>query len=63
MKPSNSAQVLQLYRQLLRYGNQLQYTDKTFFKNRIRSEFRKNQFLSSAEEIEFELKVIQTDNG
>lgn len=53
-------QVLQLYRHLIRYGNQLQLTDKTYFKNRIRGEFRKYKDLEKAEEIEFNLKRGET---
>ncbi|XP_052860529.1 MIEF1 upstream open reading frame protein [Anopheles cruzii] len=45
--------VLSLYRDLLRYGTQLKYTDKEFFRTRIRSEFRKSSSLTDPKEIDF----------
>lgn len=57
MNSGGSVQVLQLYRRLLKYGNQLQYTDKNYFRNRIRVEFRQNKELQDPEKIEFEVKV------
>lgn len=57
MSQVNSVQVVHLYRRLLKYGNQLQYTDKNYFKNRIRAEFRQHKELKDAEKIEFEVKV------
>lgn len=51
-------QVLRLYKNLLKYGNQLQLTDKWYYMNRIRNEFKTNKKLKSAEEIEFSFKVF-----
>lgn len=51
-------QVLNLYKQLVRYGKQLNLTDKNYYLKRIRTEFRKNQFLEKAEEIDFNFKVL-----
>ncbi|XP_050081109.1 MIEF1 upstream open reading frame protein [Anopheles maculipalpis] len=45
--------VLSLYRDLLRYGAQLQYTDQEYFLNRIRREFRQSASLTDPKEIEF----------
>jgi hypothetical protein len=36
-----SSEVLSLYRQLLRYGQSLQFTDKDYFQRRIRYEFER----------------------
>lgn len=56
----NSQQVLGLYRNLLRYGEQLKLTDQNYFKERVREEFRTNQTITSQEKIEFFFKVSQT---
>ncbi|XP_037038751.1 uncharacterized protein LOC119076170 [Bradysia coprophila] len=56
MNPSTSQQVLRLYKNLLRYGNQLQLTDKWYFMNRVRDEFEANKGLTSTEQIEFSIK-------
>uniref|UniRef100_A0A182K8H0 Uncharacterized protein n=1 Tax=Anopheles christyi TaxID=43041 RepID=A0A182K8H0_9DIPT len=49
--------VLSLYRDLLRYGGQLQYTDQEYFLNRIRREFRQSASLTDPKEIEFCYKL------
>lgn len=54
---------VQLYRDLLRYGKQLKFTNKTFFKNRIRSEFEKNRNLESETDIDFNIKVNYTNSA
>ena len=55
-QPTNQ-QVLRLYKNLLKYGEQLQLTDKLYYMNRIRQEFKANKKLKTAEEIEFCFKV------
>ncbi|XP_049292629.1 MIEF1 upstream open reading frame protein [Anopheles funestus] len=45
--------VLSLYRDLLRYGTQLQHTDQEYFLARIRREFRQSASLTDPKEIEF----------
>jgi hypothetical protein len=50
-------QVLQLYRDLLRYGRQLQFTDKDYFARRIRKEFKKAKNIENAEDINFNYQV------
>jgi hypothetical protein len=50
-------QVLQLYRDLLRYGRQLQLTDKDYFVCRIRKEFKKAKNIENAEDIKFYYQV------
>lgn len=57
MSAIEATKIIRLYRDLLRYGNQLKFTDKNFFKNRVREEFRTNQSLNSATDIEFYFKV------
>uniref|UniRef100_A0A8W7Q4C5 Complex 1 LYR protein domain-containing protein n=1 Tax=Anopheles coluzzii TaxID=1518534 RepID=A0A8W7Q4C5_ANOCL len=52
--------VLSLYRDLLRYGAQLQHTDQDYFLNRIRREFRQSASLTDPKEIEFCYKVTPT---
>lgn len=49
--------VLKLYRNLLRYGETLKFTDKGYYKKRIRGEFQKNKILDNPEEIDFSWKV------
>lgn len=55
----NTRQVLQLYKELLRYGQQLKLTDKDYFAQRIHKEFRKNKSLTEIEDITFSFKVWQ----
>ena len=51
--------VRRLYKDLLRFGrNELQYTDKNYFYNRIRKEFNSNKNLDRKEDIEYYYKVI-----
>lgn len=57
MSAPTSAEVLRLYRNLLRYGKQLKFTDHNYYTGRIRSEFAQNKTLTSAEDIEFQFKV------
>uniref|UniRef100_A0A1Q3G3U2 Complex 1 LYR protein domain-containing protein n=1 Tax=Culex tarsalis TaxID=7177 RepID=A0A1Q3G3U2_CULTA len=52
--------VLRLYRNLQRYGSQLQLTDQDYFRIRIRTEFIRNRDLSDPKEIEFAYKRGQT---
>lgn len=50
--------VRRLYKDLLRFGrNELQYTDKNYFYNRIRKEFNSNKNLDRKEDIEYYYKV------
>uniref|UniRef100_A0A6M2DSF1 Putative lyr motif-containing protein 5 n=1 Tax=Xenopsylla cheopis TaxID=163159 RepID=A0A6M2DSF1_XENCH len=57
MSTPSPAQVLRLYKNLLRYGKNLQYTDKEYFCNRIRKEFRNNKTCTQPEELIFNFKV------
>lgn len=50
-------QVLRLYKHLIRYGNQLQLTDKSYFLGRVRREFRESRKETEIHKIEFNFKV------
>ena len=39
MSAPSRTQVLRLYKDILRYGEELKYTNKTYFKNRVKNEF------------------------
>ncbi|XP_059607684.1 mitochondrial ribosome and complex I assembly factor AltMIEF1 [Phlebotomus argentipes] len=56
MSSPSSRQVIKLYRDLLKYGEQLKFTDKEYFKKRIRKEFEENKHLTSSEDILFNFK-------
>ncbi|XKL65776.1 hypothetical protein PGB90_009196 [Kerria lacca] len=51
-----SRKVLMLYRDLLRYSKNLQLSDKEYFMNRIKDEFKRNKPLENPDEIEFQYK-------
>lgn len=55
---SSARTVLSLYRRLIRYGQQLQLTDKPYYQRRVRSEFRRNRDLTDPVAIDFSIKVI-----
>lgn len=50
-------QILKLYKDLLRYGQNLKLTDKDYFCKRIRGEFRKNRDLTEQSAINFNFEV------
>lgn len=56
MKPA----VIRLYRDLLKYGRQLKYTDREYYFLRIRDEFQKNKHLDSPDQISKAFKVNLT---
>lgn len=56
LQPSKQ-QILRLYKHLIRYGNQLQLTDKNYFLGRIRREFKEGRTLNDPLQIEFNFKV------
>lgn len=53
-----SNNVLKLYRDLLRYAKELTFTDKTYYCQRIRAEFKKNKSLEDETQINFAFEVI-----
>lgn len=60
MNASTSRQVLQLYRNLMRYSKELKFTDQEYFRRRVRKEFRLNKSLETKADIEFNIKVISS---
>lgn len=57
MNAPTSRQVLQLYRNLMRYSKELKFTDQKYFQKRVRKEFKLNKDLTSEADIEFNIKV------
>ena len=59
MSPSvpDIKKILRLYKQLLRYSNSLKYTNKPFYEDRIRAEFRKHRGEKDPEVISFQYQV------
>jgi hypothetical protein len=49
---------LNLYKNCLKYSNQLLYTDKNFYLNKIKTEFRKNKDLTQEKDIKFFYQVF-----
>ncbi|KAK4875424.1 hypothetical protein RN001_011846 [Aquatica leii] len=52
-----SKEILKLYKNLLRYGQDLRYTDKQYFYRRIKREFKENRRLVDETEIQFNYKA------
>ena len=52
-------QALMLYKQALRKGNSLEYTDKSFYRKFVRRELEKGVNLTSKEDINRALKKAQ----
>lgn len=50
--------VLKLYKTLIRHTNNLVYTDKVYYKKRIRRSFKENKNEKDPERIGFLLEVI-----
>lgn len=57
MNTPTRTQILQLYKQLIRYGSEVRLTDKSYFLGRVRQEFKENRSLTDEQEIEFNFKV------
>lgn len=57
MSLPTSAQILRLYKDLLRYGQTFKLSEKTYYINWIREEFREKKTLTSAEAIEYNYNV------
>lgn len=55
--PCSHRKIILLYRDLLRYGKNLQLTDKDYFMTRVKNEFKQNKTLEDPAEIEFQYKV------
>lgn len=48
--------ILKLYKDILRYGQNLRFTDKNYFRYRIRKAFKDNKDLIDETAIDFQLK-------
>lgn len=48
--------VLKLYKDILRYGETLKFTNKNYFRYRIQTAFKNNKDLSDEVAIDFQLK-------
>lgn len=57
MSTVTKIQILKLYKDLLRYGQNLTFTDKEYYSKRIRREFKKNRSLETPSDIEFNFEV------
>lgn len=57
MSVPSSIQIRRLYKDLLRYGQELKYTDKPYFYDRIKKEFKSNKLCTNTEEILFNFEV------
>lgn len=54
--------VLKLYKDILRYGETLRFTDKKYFRYRIQTAFRDNKDLTEEAAIDHQLKVSSVSN-
>lgn len=54
----NKSVILRLYRDLIKYGQQLKYTDKAYYKEYIRNQFVKYRDLKEEKDIERAFKVL-----
>ena len=48
---------LNLFKRLIKYSNQLVYTDKQFYLDRVKQEFNKNKSLNDEKDIKFFYQV------
>ncbi|XP_046964871.1 MIEF1 upstream open reading frame protein [Vanessa cardui] len=53
---ASKAEILKLYKNLMLYSKSLRFTDVTYYKKRISSEFKQNKSLSKPEDIQYALK-------
>lgn len=60
MSAPTRVEILKLYKNLLRYGEQLKFTNKNYFARRIRKEFKKNKDLTDESAINLRFEVSLT---
>ncbi|XP_050465364.1 uncharacterized protein LOC126858808 isoform X2 [Cataglyphis hispanica] len=53
----NRLTILKLYKDILRYGETLKFTNKGYFRHRVRVAFKDNKNLTDEAMIDFQLKV------
>lgn len=56
MSVPSKREILKLYKHLLRYGQQLKFTDKEYFLKRTKTEFKHNKELTDKDEISFKFE-------
>ncbi|XP_072401474.1 uncharacterized protein [Diabrotica undecimpunctata] len=56
MNKINRTQILKLYKELLRYSEELKFTDKEYFRKRIKKEFQQNRDLVDENQISLNYK-------
>ncbi|KAF7286317.1 hypothetical protein GWI33_006046 [Rhynchophorus ferrugineus] len=49
-------EILKLYKDLLRYGQELKFTDKEYFQKRIKKEFKQNKVVTDETDINFKFE-------
>lgn len=52
------SRILKLYKDLLRYSEELSFTDKNYYRQRIKKEFKKNKDLQDENEISYCFEVF-----
>lgn len=50
------ATILKLYKDILRYGETLKYTDKGYYRKKVRQIFKENKELAREADIDFQIK-------
>ncbi|GFS30340.1 uncharacterized protein TNIN_340671 [Trichonephila inaurata madagascariensis] len=45
--------IIQLYRDILKYSKTLKFTDKDYFLHQVKKEFKENKHLTNTEEISY----------
>lgn len=55
--PISRQEVLRLYKNLIIYSKNLKFTDSTYFRKKVLTEFRRNKKLAAPEDISFAYKV------
>lgn len=65
MHSPKKLQILKLYKDLLRYGQQLKLTDKDYFCDRVRRDFLNNKCLTDQKDINhnFEVNLFKISNS
>ncbi|XP_066247894.1 mitochondrial ribosome and complex I assembly factor AltMIEF1 [Euwallacea similis] len=56
MSLPNKREILKLYKNLLRYSEQLQFTDQSYFTRRIKKEFKDNKNITDESDISFKFE-------
>lgn len=60
--PISRQEVLRLYKNLIIYSKNLKFTDSTYFRKKVITEFRRNKTLTASEDISYAYKVREVVN-